>query len=115
MAPPPSHPHPHLTPPPPAAQVPGATWTYLSAAAGTALGAYTGTTPLIIAAESAVGIKEGGRTGLVAVTVAACFGISMLLAPLLQVGSRGGRPAGSRGGGGWVGRCVCVEGGEAGA
>eukprot|EP00887_Chlorella_sp_A99_P007307 scaffold2.g7307.t1 len=33
--------------------VKGATWTYLGAAAGTALGALTGTTPLIIAAESA--------------------------------------------------------------
>eukprot|EP00882_Tetradesmus_deserticola_P009496 GHRQ01010026.1.p1 GENE.GHRQ01010026.1~~GHRQ01010026.1.p1 ORF type:complete len:212 (-),score=41.86 GHRQ01010026.1:383-1018(-) len=58
---------------------------HLSAALGTALGAVTGTTPLIIAAESAVGIKEGGRTGLVAVTVSGCFLCSMFLAPLLQV------------------------------
>ncbi|KAF6263362.1 hypothetical protein COO60DRAFT_1621686 [Scenedesmus sp. NREL 46B-D3] len=65
-------------------QVPGAVVTYLSAAASTALGALTGTTPLIIAAESAVGIKEGGRTGLVAVTVSGCFLCSMFLAPLLQ-------------------------------
>lgn len=43
-----------------------------------------GTTPVIIAAESAVGIKEGGRTGLVAVTVAACFGLSIFFAPFLQ-------------------------------
>ncbi|EFN53511.1 hypothetical protein CHLNCDRAFT_136863 [Chlorella variabilis] len=64
--------------------VPGAVWTYLAASAGTALGALTGTTPLIIAAESAVGIKEGGRTGLVAVTVAGCFAVSMLLSPFLQ-------------------------------
>lgn len=69
--------------------VPGSVVTYLSAAAGTALGAVTGTTPLIIAAESAVGIKEGGRTGLVAVTVAGCFALSMFLAPLLQVGAAG--------------------------
>jgi AGZA family xanthine/uracil permease-like MFS transporter len=68
--------------------VPGAIYTYLAAAAGTALGAVTGTTPLIIAAESAVGIKEGGRTGLVAVTVAACFALSIFLAPLLQVRGR---------------------------
>lgn len=33
----------------------------------------------------AAGIKEGGRTGLVAVTVAACFGLSVFVAPLLQV------------------------------
>ncbi len=32
-----------------------------------------------------VGIKEGGRTGLVGVTVAACFGASLFLAPILQV------------------------------
>lgn len=44
-----------------------------------------GTTPLIISAESAVGIKEGGRTGLVALVVAACFAVSLPLAPLLQV------------------------------
>ncbi len=43
-----------------------------------------GTTPLIIAAESAVGIKEGGRTGLVAVTISACFGLSVFFAPFLQ-------------------------------
>lgn len=67
--------------------VPGATFTYLAAAAGTALGAATGTTPLIIAAESAVGIKEGGRTGLVALTVSALFALSMVLSPLLEVGA----------------------------
>jgi hypothetical protein len=32
-----------------------------------------------------VGIKEGGRTGLVAITVAACFGVSLFFAPILQV------------------------------
>jgi AGZA family xanthine/uracil permease-like MFS transporter len=64
--------------------VPGATVAYVAAALGTALGAVTGTTPLIIAAESAVGIKEGGRTGLVAITISMCFLISMFLAPFLQ-------------------------------
>lgn len=43
-----------------------------------------GTTPVIIAAENAVGIKEGGRTGLVAVTVAGCFGLAVFFAPFLQ-------------------------------
>ncbi|KAJ9512243.1 hypothetical protein QJQ45_012794, partial [Haematococcus lacustris] len=65
--------------------VPGAcghpTWPLQRA---TALGALTGTSPLIIAAESAVGIKEGGRTGLVAVVVSACFGLALFLAPILQ-------------------------------
>lgn len=64
--------------------VPGAIATYLAASAGTAVGALTGTTPLIIAAESAVGIKEGGRTGLVGVTIAGCFCISLVVAPFLQ-------------------------------
>ncbi|KAF8066395.1 permease [Scenedesmus sp. PABB004] len=65
-------------------RVPGSVFTYACAALGTALGAVTGTTPLIIAAESAVGIKEGGRTGLVSVTIAGCFLLSIFLAPLLQ-------------------------------
>lgn len=65
--------------------VPGAVVTYLAAAAGTAIGAFIGTTPLIIAAESAVGIKEGGRTGLVSITVGGCFLLSMFLAPFLRV------------------------------
>lgn len=39
-----------------------------------------------------MGIKEGGRTGLVAVTVSACFGVSIFFAPILQVG--GGRGGG---------------------
>lgn len=65
-------------------KIPGATRCYLAASIGTAIGAVTGTTPVIIAAESAVGIKEGGRTGLTAVTIAACFGLSVFLAPFLQ-------------------------------
>jgi xanthine/uracil/vitamin C permease (AzgA family) len=65
-------------------ELPGATWVFLSACLGTALGAAAGTTPLIIAAESAVGIKEGGRTGLVAVVISMCFAASCFLAPLLQ-------------------------------
>lgn len=75
--------------------VPGAITTYLAASAGTALGAATGTTPLIIAAESAVGIKEGGRTGLVSLTVAGCFLCSMFLAPFMQVGVCGGEAGGN--------------------
>mmetsp|Transcript_7551 Transcript_7551/g.20098 ORF Transcript_7551/g.20098 Transcript_7551/m.20098 type:complete len:506 (-) Transcript_7551:990-2507(-) len=62
----------------------GTLTTYLAAAGGSALGAATGTTPLILAAESAVGIKQGGRTGLVAVTIAVCFAASLFFAPALQ-------------------------------
>ena len=54
------------------------------------LGAATGTTPLIVAAESAVGIKDGGRTGLAAVVVSGCFAACLFLAPLFKVGRRGG-------------------------
>lgn len=64
--------------------VPGSIATYLSAAVGTCIGAVTGTSPLIIAAESAVGIKEGGRTGLVAVVVSMLFMLSLLFVPLMQ-------------------------------
>ncbi|KAG1679317.1 hypothetical protein FOA52_009347 [Chlamydomonas sp. UWO 241] len=65
-------------------KVAGSVAAYLSAAAGSVIGAILGTTPLIISAESAVGIKEGGRTGLVGLVVAACFVISLPIAPLLQ-------------------------------
>ena len=41
-----------------------------------------GTSPLTVFAESSVGIREGGRTGLTALVVAAGFGISMFLAPI---------------------------------
>eukprot|EP00201_Polytomella_parva_P007937 CAMPEP_0175050328 /NCGR_PEP_ID=MMETSP0052_2-20121109/7202_1 /TAXON_ID=51329 ORGANISM="Polytomella parva, Strain SAG 63-3" /NCGR_SAMPLE_ID=MMETSP0052_2 /ASSEMBLY_ACC=CAM_ASM_000194 /LENGTH=655 /DNA_ID=CAMNT_0016314527 /DNA_START=104 /DNA_END=2067 /DNA_ORIENTATION=+ len=65
-------------------EIPGAVPTYLSAAVATLIGAFTGTTPLIIAAESAVGIKEGGRTGLVAVTISFLFALALFFAPILQ-------------------------------
>ncbi|GAX78069.1 hypothetical protein CEUSTIGMA_g5511.t1 [Chlamydomonas eustigma] len=51
---------------------------------GSILGALTGITPLIITAESSVGNKEGGRTGLVPFTVGVCFLASLFLWPLLQ-------------------------------
>ena len=41
-----------------------------------------GTSPLTVFAESSVGIREGGRTGLTALIVAIGFGISMFLAPI---------------------------------
>ena len=65
-------------------RVPGAMPTFLAAAVGTAVGAWMGTTPLIIAAESAVGIKEGGKTGIVALVISACFLLGLVFAPLLQ-------------------------------
>jgi AGZA family xanthine/uracil permease-like MFS transporter len=50
----------------------------LSVLAGAALG----TSPVTSYIESAAGVKAGGRTGLVGVTVAALFLISLFLAPL---------------------------------
>jgi xanthine/uracil/vitamin C permease (AzgA family) len=65
--------------------VPGATWAFVAAGVGSLVSAYMGSTPMIIAAEGAVGIKEGGRTGLTAITTACCFLIALFFAPLLQV------------------------------
>jgi len=64
--------------------VPGATWAFIAAATGSLVSAFMGSTPMIIAAESAVGIKEGGKTGLTAITTAGCFLVALFFAPLLQ-------------------------------
>ena len=45
-------------------------------------GAVLGTSTTTSYIESAAGIKEGGRTGLTAVVVAACFLLALFLAPL---------------------------------
>jgi AGZA family xanthine/uracil permease-like MFS transporter len=45
-------------------------------------GAAVGTSPVTSYIESAAGVKAGGRTGLVGVTVAALFLASLFLAPL---------------------------------
>jgi len=55
------------------------------AAIGTIVGSAVGTSPHIVAVESAAGIAEGGRTGLTALTIAALFIASLFLAPLLMV------------------------------
>ena len=41
------------------------------------IGSTLGTSPLTVFAESAVGIKEGGRTGLTSLVIGLGFGISM--------------------------------------
>lgn len=53
------------------------------AAIGTIVGSALGTSPHIVAVESAAGIAEGGRTGLTALTVAVLFIASLFAAPLL--------------------------------
>lgn len=65
---------------------------FLAAASGSLLGAFMGSTPMIIAAESAVGIKEGGRTGLTAITTGLCFLAALFFAPLLQASRLPSRP-----------------------
>lgn len=52
---------------------------------GTVIGAVTGTSNLITYVESAVGIGEGGRTGLVAVVVAILMSSFLLLIPVINL------------------------------
>ena len=47
-------------------------------------GGVQGTSPLTVMSETAVGIKEGGRTGLTALVVAFGFGISMFFSPIFS-------------------------------
>jgi AGZA family xanthine/uracil permease-like MFS transporter len=47
------------------------------------VGSLMGTSPLTVFIESATGIREGGRTGITALTTGFCFFISMFFAPLL--------------------------------
>ncbi len=53
--------------------------------AGTVIGAATGTSNLIAYVESAVGIGEGGRTGLVAVIIAILMSLFIFLTPLINL------------------------------
>jgi adenine/guanine/hypoxanthine permease len=54
----------------------------LADSSATVVGAVMGTSTTTSYIESAAGINAGGRTGLVAITVAALFGLSLFLAPL---------------------------------
>lgn len=51
----------------------------------TVIGSLLGTSNVTTYVESSVGIEAGGRTGLTAVSAAACFGLSLLLAPLVAI------------------------------
>lgn len=53
--------------------------------AGTVVGALAGTSNLITYVESAVGIGEGGRTGLVAVVVAVLMSLFIFLTPFINL------------------------------
>lgn len=52
---------------------------------GTIIGAATGTSNIITYVESAVGVGEGGRTGLVAVIVALLMSLFLILIPLVNL------------------------------
>ena len=58
--------------------------TLLADSSATVVGALAGTSNTTSYIESGAGIKEGGRTGLTAVTVAVLFGACLFLAPLAQ-------------------------------
>lgn len=53
-------------------------------AIGTTCGAILGTSTVTTFVESSAGVVEGGRTGLVAVTVSALFLLSLFLAPIFE-------------------------------
>lgn len=57
----------------------------LADATGTLMGSLLGTSPVTSYLESITGITEGGRTGLVAVTCAVLFLVSLVFAPLVQL------------------------------
>ena len=58
--------------------------TLLAVSTATVVGALAGTSNTTSYIESGAGIKEGGRTGLTAVTVAVLFGACLFFAPLAQ-------------------------------
>lgn len=49
---------------------------------GAVIGACLGTTTLTTYAENSVGVASGGRTGITAITIASCFAVSLLIAPV---------------------------------
>lgn len=51
----------------------------------TIIAALLGSSNVTTYVESSVGIEEGGRTGLTAVSAALCFGLSLFLAPLVKM------------------------------
>lgn len=53
-------------------------------ACGTVLGALMGTSTITTFVESALGVSEGGRTGLTSVTVAVLFFLSLFLSPVFM-------------------------------
>ncbi|KAM7526580.1 hypothetical protein LguiA_016482 [Lonicera macranthoides] len=61
----------------------GQYFAFMSDAASIVVGSLLGTSPVTVYIESSTGIKEGGRTGLTALTVAGYFFLSFFFTPLL--------------------------------
>lgn len=55
---------------------------FFADAVGTSVGALLGTSTVTTFVESTAGVMEGGRTGLTALSTAACFAVSLFLAPI---------------------------------
>lgn len=61
----------------------GQYFAFMSDAAAIVVGSLLGTSPVTVFVESSTGIKEGGRTGLTALTVAAYFMLAFFFTPIL--------------------------------
>ncbi|KAF3534623.1 hypothetical protein DY000_02043473 [Brassica cretica] len=61
----------------------GQYFAFMSDASAIVIGSLLGTSPVTVFIESSTGIREGGRTGLTAITVAVYFFFAMFFTPLL--------------------------------
>ncbi|KAG7594758.1 Xanthine/uracil/vitamin C permease [Arabidopsis thaliana x Arabidopsis arenosa] len=61
----------------------GQYFAFMSDASTIVIGSLLGTSPVTVFIESSTGIREGGRTGLTAITVAVYFFLAMFFTPLL--------------------------------
>ena len=64
-------------------QFPKSTWAFSADGCGIVVGSLMGSSPVTAYIESATGIKEGGRTGITALTTAICFVIALFFNPLI--------------------------------
>ncbi|KAF3622602.1 Adenine/guanine permease AZG1 [Capsicum annuum] len=61
----------------------GQYFAFMSDASAIVVGSLLGTSPVTAFIESSTGIKEGGRTGMTALTAASCFFLAFFFTPLL--------------------------------
>lgn len=66
-----------------AGNFPGQYFAFMSDASAIVVGSLLGTSPVTTFIESSTGIREGGRTGLTALTVSFYFFLSLFFTPLL--------------------------------